>query len=75
MEVEYSIDILGYLVIWLFGELCCMFTKLLVIVSIYRRATLQRIIRPWLIYIKSVKQPFRSRPTSEKYWAMWRKYT
>ena len=57
MEVEYSIDMLGYLVMWLFGELYCMFTKLLVIVSIYRRATLQRIIRPWLIYIKDVNQP------------------
>ena len=45
MEVEHLIDTLGYFVIWLFGELHCMFAKSLVIVSAYCRATLQRIIR------------------------------
>ena len=46
MEVECSIDTLGYLVIWLFGELHYVFTKLLVIVSVYSGATLQKTIRP-----------------------------
>ena len=31
-------DTLVHLVFWLFGELHCMFTKLLVIVSVYLRA-------------------------------------
>ena len=44
MEVECSIDTLGYLVIWLFGELHYVFTKLLVIVSVYSGATIQKTI-------------------------------
>ena len=44
MEVECSIDTLGYLVIWLFGELHYVFTKLLVIVSVFSGATLQKIL-------------------------------
>ena len=50
MEVEYLNDMLVYLVTWLFGELHCEFTKLLVIVSVYRRATLPKTIRPCLTY-------------------------
>ena len=46
MEVECLNDILVYLVMWLFGKLCCIFTKLLVIVSVYRRATLRKTIGP-----------------------------
>ena len=46
MEVECLNDMLVCLVMWLFGKLCCMFTKLLVIVSVYRRATLRKAIRP-----------------------------
>ena len=55
MEVEHSIDTFGYLVIWLFGELHCTFIKLLVIVSIYRPPTLQRIVRPWFDLQKRCK--------------------
>ena len=73
MEVEYSIDTLGYLVVWLFGELYRMFTKLLVIVSVYRRATLPKTIRPWLTFFILEGQPFRSGPASEKYWVTWRR--
>ena len=58
MEVEYLIDMLGYLVIWLFGELHCVFTKLLVIVSVCRGATLQRIIRPWFDLRNSCKSNY-----------------
>ena len=58
MEVECSIDTLGYLVIWLFGELHYVFTKLLVIVSVYSGATIQK------------NYTFRSGPASENYWAM-----
>ena len=46
MEVECLNDILVYLVMWLIGKLCCVFTKLLVIVSAYRRATLRKTIGP-----------------------------
>ena len=56
MEVEYLIETLGCLVIWLFGELYCVFTKLLVIGSIYFRSTLQQTIRPWSTYQKNVSQ-------------------
>ena len=55
MEVECLIDTLGYLVIWLFGELHCVFIKLLVIVSIYHWATLQIIIRLWFDLQKRCK--------------------
>ena len=50
MEVEHSIETLGYFVVWLFSELYCVFTKLLVIVGVYRRATLPKTIRPCLTY-------------------------
>ncbi len=76
MEVEYLNDTLVYLVIWLFGELHCVFTKLLVIVSVYRRATLRKTTRPgwiilhrWLVYFILEGQPFRSGPALEYYWA------
>ena len=39
MEVECLNDILVYLVMWLFGELCYVFTKLRVIVSVRRTGT------------------------------------
>ena len=64
MEVEHLIGVLGYLVIWLFGELHCVFTKLLVIVSVYRRATPPKTIRGWLVYFILEGQPFRSGPAS-----------
>ena len=70
MEAEHSIKMLGYLVIWLFGELHCVFTKLLVIVSVCRGATLQKTIRPWSTYQNLVSQTFRSGPASENYLAM-----
>ena len=38
MEVEHLNDTLVYLVIWLFGKLHRVFTKLLVIVSVCHRA-------------------------------------
>ena len=64
------IDMLGFLVVWLFGELCCTLTKLLVIVSVYRRATLSKTIRPGLICIRDANQLFRSSPDLENYWAV-----
>jgi len=76
MEVEYLNDILVYLVTWLFGGLHHIPTKLPVIVSVYRRATLRKTTRPgwitlhrWLVYFILEGQPFRSGPASEYYWA------
>ena len=46
MEVECLNDMLVCLVMWLFGELCCTFAKLLVIVSVHWRATLRKTIEP-----------------------------
>ena len=46
MEVEYLIDILGYLACWLFGNIVSMFTKLPDYDSVYRQATLPKTIRP-----------------------------
>ena len=46
MEVECLIDVLGYLVCWLFSNIVSMFTKLPVYDSIYPRATIPKTIRP-----------------------------
>ena len=55
MEVEYLIETLGYLVIWLFSGLHYISTKLLVIVSV-------RLSHGgfWLIYIRDVNQPINN---------------
>ena len=54
MEVECLNDMLVYLVTWLFGGLHHMPTKLPVIVSVYRWATLREITRPGSIYREKV---------------------
>ena len=55
VKVECLISMLDHLVILSFGELHCVFTKLLVVVSVYCQATLQRIIRPWFDLHKRCK--------------------
>ena len=55
MEVEHLNDTLVCLVTWLFGGLHDMPTKLPVIVSVYRRATLRKTTRPGSIILHRAK--------------------